>query len=379
MPEGDINMIIGIPREIKNNENRVALVPSGVRTLAENGHQVIVQKSAGEASGISDAEYTAAGARVVPSAAQVFQEADIIVKVKEPLPQEYQFLRKGQVVFTFLHLAAAPELTKALLEREIVGIANETVQLANGTLPLLMPMSEIAGKLSIQIGAHYLEKVNGGSGILLGGVPGVKPANVAIIGGGTVGLNAAKIALGMGAHTSILDVSPERLRYLSDILHGNLTLLISNTENVENVVAAADLLIGALLVPGAMTRKLVSRSMISKMRKGSVVVDVAIDQGGCFETSHPTTFENPTFLIEGVVHFCVTNLPGCVASTSTLALTNATFPYILKLANMGYDKAMIEDISLRRGLNVFKGQLTSQPVAEAVGIKYVPFESIFKL
>jgi len=372
-------MIIGIPREIKNNENRVALVPSGVRTLAENGHQVIVQKSAGEASGISDAEYTAAGARVVPSAAEVFREADIIVKVKEPLPQEYQFLRKGQVVFTFLHLAAAPELTKALLEREIVGIANETVQLANGTLPLLMPMSEIAGKLSIQIGAHYLEKINGGSGILLGGVPGVKPANVAIIGGGTVGLNAAKIALGMGAHTSVLDVSPERLRYLSDILHGNLTLLISNTENVENVVAAADLLIGALLVPGAMTRKLVSRSMISKMRKGSVVVDVAIDQGGCFETSHPTTFENPTFSMEGVVHFCVANLPGCVARTSTLALTNATFPYILKLANMGYDKAMIEDISLRRGLNVFKGQLTSQPVAEAVGIKYVPFESIFKL
>ena len=379
MPEGDINMIIGIPREIKNNENRVALVPSGVRTLAENGHQVIVQKSAGEASGISDAEYAAAGARVVQSAAEVFRDADIIVKVKEPLPQEYQFLRKGQVVFTFLHLAAAPELTKALLEREIVGIANETVQLANGTLPLLMPMSEIAGKLSIQIGAHYLEKINGGSGILLGGVPGVKPANVAIIGGGTVGLNAAKIALGMGAHTSILDVSLERLRYLSDILHGNLTLLISNTENVENVVAAADLLIGALLVPGAMTRKLVSRSMISKMRKGSVVVDVAIDQGGCFETSHPTTFENPTFLMEGVVHFCVANLPGCVARTSTLALTNATFPYILKLANMGYDKAMIEDISLRRGLNVFKGQLTSQPVAEAVGIKYVPFESIFKL
>jgi alanine dehydrogenase len=371
-------MIIGIPKEIKNNENRVAVVPSGVRALVENGHNLIIEQSAGEGSGLYDAEYLAAGARIALTAEEIYKESEMLVKVKEPLAQEYGLLRKNQVLFTFLHLAPALDLTKALLDRKIVGIAYETVQLDNGSLPLLTPMSEIAGKLSVQIGARYLEKENGGSGVLLGGVPGVKPGNVAIVGGGTVGLNAAKIALGMGAHVFILDISLDRLRYLSDVLDGNLTLMMSNAENIENAVVDADLVIGALLIPGARAKKTICRSVISKMRRGSVIVDVAIDQGGCVETSHPTTFENPTFVVDGVIHYCVTNMPGCVARSSTFALTNATFPYVLKLANMGYDKAMIQDIPLRRGLNVFKGRLTSKPVAEAVGIEYVPYESLFK-
>jgi alanine dehydrogenase len=368
-------LIIGIPKEIKNNEYRVALVPSGVQSLVENGHRVIVQTSAGEGAGISDAEYAAAGAQIIPAARAVFEEAEMIVKVKEPLPSEYPLFHKGQVLFTYLHLAPAKELTLALLEQQLIGIAYETVQMDNGSLPLLTPMSEIAGKLSVQIAAHYLEKENGGSGVLLGGVPGVKPGNVVIIGGGTVGLNAAKIALGMGARVTILDVNLDKLRYLDDILGTRATLLSSNLENIEQSVRKADVVIGGVLIPGAKAKKLVTRNMISKMRKSSVMVDVAIDQGGCFETSIPTTFDKPIFKVDGVIHYCVANIPGCVARTSTYALTNATFPYILKLANTGCEKALCEYTPLRKGLNVFKGKLTNQAVSEAIGVDYTTFEA----
>lgn len=369
-------MIIGVPEEIKNNEYRVSIVPSGVRTLVENNHRVVIQRSAGEGSGISDAEYMTAGATIKSTAEEVFQEAEMIVKVKEPMPREYKLFREGQLLFTFLHLAPAQELTKALLEQKVVGIAYETVQLDNGSLPLLTPMSEIAGKLSIQVGARYLEKENGGSGRLMGGVPGVKPANITILGGGTVGINAAKVALGMGANVTILDISLDRLRYLSDVLEGRLTLLVSNTENVEKAVVEADVVVGGVLVPGARAKKMVTRQMISKMRKGSVMVDVAIDQGGCFETSVPTSFDSPVFMIDGVIQYCVANMPGSVSRTSSFALTNVTFPYILILANMGFEKALSQNIPLRKGLNVYKGKLTHKAVAEALGLEYTPYEAI---
>jgi alanine dehydrogenase len=367
-------LIIGIPKEIKNNEYRVSLDPCGVKDLVEHGHTVIVQKSAGEGAGISDDNYTTAGAKIQSTAGEIFNQAEMIVKVKEPLPEEYSLLQKDQILFTFLHLAPAPELTRALLERKIIGIAYETVQLNNRSLPLLIPMSEIAGRLSVQVGAHYLHKENGGSGVLLGGVPGVRPGNVSIIGGGIVGLNAAKIALGIGAHVTLVDINLDKLRYLDDTLGGRITLLASNSDNIEQSVVDADLVVGAVLVPGAKAKKLVTRDMVSRMRKGSVMVDVAIDQGGCFETSVPTSFESPVFLVSGIIHYCVANMPSCVARTSTLALTNATFPYVLKLANTGYEKALRQDISLRNGLNVFKGKLTNKAVAEAVGVEFMPYE-----
>jgi alanine dehydrogenase len=372
-------MIVGVPKEIKNNEYRVAIVPSGVRTLVEHGHSVIVQQSAGEGAGVSDAEYLSAGATIVATAEAIFKEAEMIVKVKEPLPQEYKLLQKDQLLFTYLHLAPAPALTRALLDQKIIGIAYETVQLENGSLPLLTPMSEIAGKLSVQAGSHYLEKENGGRGVLLGGVPGVKAGEVAIIGGGTVGLNAAKIALGMGAHVTIIDNNLDRLRYLDDILDGRLNLLVSNSENVENAVINADLAIGAVLVPGARAKKLITRRMVSRMKKGSVIVDVAIDQGGCVETSVPTTFDNPVFMVDGVIHYCVANMPGSVARTSTFALTNVTTPYAVKLANFGYIDAIKGDIPLRKGLNVFEGKLTNKAVAEALGMEYTPYETLAAL
>ncbi len=371
-------MIIGIPKEIKNNEYRVAMVPSGVRAMVESGHRVLVQKTAGDGAGISDDEYTAAGAIILDTAPEVFEDAEMIMKVKEPLSEEYALLRPEQVLFTYLHLAPAPQLTRALLEQGVVGIAYETVQLDNGSLPLLTPMSEIAGKLSVQVAAHYLEKENGGSGVLLGGVPGVKPGNVAVIGGGTVGQNAAKIALGMGASVTLVDLNLDRLRYLDDVMQGRITLLASNSQNIERVVEAADVVIGAVLIPGARAKKLVMRGMIAGMRKGSVMVDVAIDQGGCFETSVPTCFDDPVFMIDGVIQYCVANMPGCVARTSTFALTNATLPYALKLANLGYEKALENDLPLRRGLNVYKGKLTNAAVAEAVDIRFVSYESAVK-
>ncbi len=351
------------------------MVPSGVHALVEDGHRVLVERSAGLGSGISDKEYVTAGAEIRKSAAEIFQEAEMIVKVKEPLLSEYDLLQEGQILFTFLHLAPAPELTQALLKRKVIGIAYETVQLADGSLPLLMPMSEIAGKVSVQVGAHYLEKENGGSGVLLGGVPGVKAANVVIIGGGTVGTNAAKVALGMGANVIILETNLNRLRYLSDILYGKFTTLASNYHNIEAAVAEADLVIGAMLIPGAKAKKLVRKEMISMMRNGSVAVDVAIDQGGCFETSVPTTHARPTFKVSGVTHYCVANIPGAVSRTSTFALTNATLPYVMKLADLGFAEAIRQDEALRKGLNVFKGKLVSEPVAESLGLRCTAFEA----
>lgn len=371
-------MIVGVPREVKNHEYRVSVVPAGVRSLVDDGHTVIVETAAGEGSGISDADYVSAGAQIRATPDEVYAEAGMIVKVKEPLPQEYPLLRSGQVLFTYLHLAPAPELTKALLEREIVGIAYETVQLDSGSLPLLTPMSEVAGKLSIQVGAHWLEKENGGSGILLPGVPGTPPASVAIIGGGTVGANAAKVALGIGANVTILDISVERLRYLADVLEGRLTVLASDSYSVEKAVAEADLVVGGLLVPGAKAKKVVTRAMIGKMRKGSVIVDVAIDQGGCVEGAVPTTHEDPVFSIDGVTMYCVANLPGCVSRTSTLALTNVTFPYVSKLANMGYEAALRSDLPLLRGLNVIHGKLVCKAVADGVGLEYCPAEEALR-
>jgi alanine dehydrogenase len=371
-------LIIGVPKEIKNNEYRVAMVPSGARALVECGHQVLVQESAGSGAGIQDDEYAESGARIIAAAEDIYRVADMIVKVKEPQPSEYSLLRAGQMLFTYLHLAPAPELTRALLSRGIIGIAYETVQLENGSLPLLTPMSEIAGKLSVQVAAHYLQKENSGSGVMMGGVPGVKPGCVLILGGGTVGQNAAKIALGMGAQVTLLETNLERLRYLDDVMGGRLTLLASNAENIENSMPNMDVVIGGVLVPGAKARKLVTRDMISKMREGSVMVDVAIDQGGCFETSRATSFDAPIFLVDGVIQYCVANMPGCVARTSTFALTNSTLPYVLKLANSGYEKAFSESIPLRKGLNVYKGALTNRPVAEAVGIDYMDFCAALK-
>ncbi len=367
-------MIVGVPKEVKNHEYRVAMVPAGVKSLVEDGHTVLIQASAGEGSGVSDAEYTGAGAQIRPTAEAVYADADMIVKVKEPLPQEYPLLRKDQILFTYLHLAPAPELTKALLDRGVIGIAYETVQLDNGSLPLLTPMSEVAGRLSIQVAAHWLQKENGGSGVLLGGVPGTPPANVAIIGGGTVGINAAKMALGMGAHVTILDLSLDRLRYLDDVLGGRLTVLASNDLNVEKAVVEADAVVGALLIPGARAKKVVTKSLMSRMRKGSVVVDVAIDQGGCVEGAVPTTHQDPVIRIDGVTLFCVANMPGCVARTSTFALTNATFPYASKLANMGYKAALKADPALAKGLNVLQGKLVSKAVAEGVGMDCAAYE-----
>jgi alanine dehydrogenase len=367
-------MIVGVPKEVKNNEYRVSMVPAGVKSLVRSGHKVIVQKSAGLGSGISDKEYVAAGAALSATADAVFAEAEMIVKVKEPLPQEYPLLREDQVLFTYLHLAPAPELTRALMERKIVGIAYETVQLDNGSLPLLTPMSEVAGKLSIQMGAHWLQKENGGSGVLLAGVPGTPPANVAIVGGGMVGINAAKVALGMGANVTILDINLDRLRYLADVLQGRLIILASHEVNVEHAVAEADLVIGALLIPGARAHKVVTKAMIAHMRKGSVIVDVAIDQGGCVEGSAPTTHEHPVIDLDGVTLVCVANMPGCVARTSTFALTNATFPYVAKLANMGYRAALKADPALAKGLNVIQGKLVCSAVADSVGIACASYD-----
>ena len=368
-------MIIGVPKEIKNNEYRVALVPAGVRNLVESGHRVLVERSAGEGSGISDKEYRQVGAEIRPSAPAVFGEAEMIVKVKEPLPPEYGLICEGQILFTYLHLAPALELTKALLAQKVVGIAYETVQLEDGSLPLLIPMSEISGRMSIQIGCQCLQKQYGGSGVLLGGVPGTKPGNVTIIGGGTVGTNAAKVALGMGANVTIIDTKLDRLRYLCDILPNSVTTLVSNSSNIENAVADADLVIGAILSPGARAKRLVTNDMVVKMRKGSVIVDVAIDQGGCVEGTVPTTFDNPTYSVGGIIFCCLPNIPSSVANTSTYALNNATMPYILEMASLGYEEALRSDESLRKGLNVIDGKLVCQPVAESLGLECTPLET----
>ncbi|MDP3293928.1 MAG: alanine dehydrogenase [Nevskia sp.] len=360
-------MLIGVPKEIKVHEYRVGLTPAGVRELKAHGHQVIVQVSAGLGIGIADSAYTAAGASLIDNAAEIFAQAEMIVKVKEPQAAECAMLRDGQVLFTYLHLAPDPEQTQALVASGCVAIAYETVSDGRGGLPLLAPMSEVAGRMSIQAGAHAMEKAQGGNGVLLGGVPGVAPGDVVVIGGGVVGYNAARIAVGMGARVTILDRSLPRLAWLDSAFDGRLTTLYSTVDALETAVTQADLVIGAVLVPGAAAPKLVTRAMLRQMKPGAVIVDVAIDQGGCFETSRATTHQNPTYVEEGIVHYCVANMPGGVARTSTFALTNATLPFVLALADKGYKRALLDDPNLREGLNVHLGQVTYKAVAEALG------------
>ncbi|MDE2311161.1 MAG: alanine dehydrogenase [Betaproteobacteria bacterium] len=369
-------MKIGIPKEIKTNENRVALVPAGAEALASAGHTVIVEEGAGLGSGFSDALYLAAGAQIARKAAAVWAEADLIVKVKEPIESEWEHIRPGQVIFTYFHFAASEQLTRAHMASGAVCIAYETVELPSRELPLLTPMSEVAGRMAVQEGAKYLEKLYGGRGILLGGVPGVPPARVVILGGGVVGVNAAKMAAGLGASVVILDVSLERLRYLSDVMPANVQLIFSDRHTLLKQIARADLVIGAVLVHGAVAPKLIRREDINIMRKGAVIVDVSIDQGGCVETMHPTTHENPTFIVEGVIHYGVANMPGGVPITSTLALTNATLPYVLQLAKKGYRQALRGSPALLKGLNIVGGKVTHRKVAEAFGLGYHPAESM---
>jgi len=358
-------MIIGVPKEIKDNEARVAVTPAGVKALSEASHAVLVETQAGAASGFDDEDYQNAGAEIVGEAGYAWGKADLVVKVKEPVESEYVFFREGQVLFTYLHLAPLPGLTDELLKKKVIGIAYETVRDRQNTLPLLTPMSEVAGRMSVQVGATYLEKERGGRGILLGGVPGVAPANVTIIGGGVVGTNAAKIALGMGAKVTLVDVSMNRLRELDDIFGGRLYTLASNSYNLAQVTKEADLVIGGVLIPGATAPKIVTRAMVSHMKKGAVIVDVAIDQGGCVETARPTSHSNPSYKVDGVVHYCVTNMPGAVPHTSTLALTNSTFPYLLRIANLGAREALKQDAGLAEGLNTWLGTLTHKGVAES--------------
>jgi alanine dehydrogenase len=368
-------MIIGVPKEIKDNEYRVAMVPGGVRQLTEAGHQVRVESGAGEGSGFGDSQYEAAGAEIVPAAADAW-EAAMVVKVKEPQPSEYAYLRPGLTLFTYLHLAADEGLTREMMARGLTGIAYETVELSNGHLPLLTPMSEVAGRMAVQIGAHYMEKMSGGRGKILGGVPGVRPADVLIIGAGVVGTNAAQVALGMGAHVILIDINLERLRYLHQVMGGRLTTLSSNPLTVAQAVQRADLLIGAVLIKGARAPRLVTREMIRTMAPGSVVIDVAVDQGGCVETSHPTTHSDPIFTVDGVIHYCVANMPGAVPRTSTYALSNATLPYIVKLANLGVEPAIQADPGLAKGVNTYQGRVVYPSVAEAFGLECTPLGAL---
>ncbi len=364
-------MIIGVPKEIKANENRVALVPAGAEALIAAGHTVMVEQEAGVGSGFPDAAYRDVAAKVITRVEDVWAEAALILKVKEPIAPEYQRIRPGQVLFTYFHFAASEELTRAIVDSKCVAIAYETVQLPSGELPLLTPMSEVAGRMAVQEGAKYLERTHGGSGILLGGVPGVLPAEVLVIGGGVVGANAARMAAGLGADVTLLDLSLERLRYLADVMPANVRLLYSNRHNLLAQLARADLVVGAVLLPGAKAPKLVRREDLKLMKPGSVVVDVSVDQGGCIETIKPTTHENPTYVVDGVIHYGVSNMPGAVPRTSTLALTNATFPYARKLARDGWQKACKEDSALRLGLNVVDGKVVYPGVAEAFGMPLV--------
>ena len=369
-------MLIGVPKEIKNHEYRVGLTPPSVHELVARGHQVIVQTNAGSEIGLSDDQYLAAGARIVDTAKEIFERADMIVKVKEPQPLECAMLREGQILYTYLHLAPDPEQTSALVNSGAVCIAYETITGPGGGLPLLAPMSEVAGRMAIQAGATHLEKSKGGMGLLLGGVPGVAPGHVVIIGAGVVGTNALQMAVGTGARVTVLDKNIDRLRQL-DLVYGNrIATLYSNAHAIEEAVVSSDLVIGGVLVPGAAAPKLVTRSMISRMKKGAVVVDVAIDQGGCFETSHPTTHADPTFVVDGVVHYCVANMPGAVARTSTFALNNATIGHALALAGKGWRQALEDDVHLRQGLNVCQGKVTYRAVAEALGYDYTPADSL---
>jgi alanine dehydrogenase len=368
-------MLIGVPKEIKTHEYRVGLVPASVRELIHNGHQVMVETHAGAGIGFDDHAYESAGAAIAKTAADVFAKADMIVKVKEPQPVECKMLRKGQLLFTYLHLAPDPEQTKGLIESGCTAIAYETVTSPRGGLPLLAPMSEVAGRMSVQVGAHCLEKAQGGAGILLGGVPGVAPARVVIIGGGVSGTHAARMAVGMEANVTVIDRSIDRLRELDEVFAAKLTTEFSTVDAIERAVINADLVIGAVLVPGAAAPKLVTREMVKRMRPGSVLVDIAIDQGGCFETSHATTHADPTYVVDGVIHYCVANMPGGVARTSTFALNNATLPFAIALANKGWRQACHDDPHLRHGLNIHDGQVVYKAVAQALGLKYTPPES----
>jgi alanine dehydrogenase len=369
-------MRIGVPKEIKTNENRVSLVPAGAEALVSAGHEVIIEAGAGVGSGFADATYLSVGATVRPTAAEVWASADMIMKVKEPIAAEWPHMRRGQLIYTYFHFAASEPLTRAVIESGAVAVAYETVQLPSGELPLLTPMSEVAGRMAVQQGAKYLEAVFGGSGVLLGGVPGVAPGAIVIIGGGVVGINAAKIAAGLGAHVTILDVSLPRLRYLDEVLPANVDTVYSNRHNILEAIQHADLVIGAVLLPGAKAPHLVKRDDLPRMRPGSVVVDVAVDQGGIFETIKPTTHENPTYFVDGILHYGVANMPGGVPRTSTLALTNATLPYAIKLAKVGWREACQVDAALRHGLNVVEGKVTYPGVAEAFGLALVAPETL---
>ncbi len=369
-------MIVGVPKEIKNQEYRVGLVPAGVRALVEAGASVVVQKGAGEGSGLDDAAYQAAGARILNTADEVWSTADLIIKVKEPIPQEYPRIREKQALYTYLHMAVVPELAKILLKKKVTSIAYETIQLPNGSLPLLKPMSEVAGKMSVQLGAAHLQREHGGRGVLLGGVPGVQRGNVTILGGGVVGTNACKIAVGLGANVTVIDVNVDRLEYLDDIFGSKITTLKSHSENIEQSVIQSDLVIGGVLIPGAKAPHLVTRRMVSKMLKGSVIVDVAVDQGGCVETAKPTTHDEPTYLVDGVIHYCVANIPGAVSRSSTFALTNATLSYAKRMVELGIKKALEQDPCLALGVNTCEGAVTYQAVAEGVGCEYQPLTKV---
>lgn len=369
-------MIIGVPKEIKNNENRVAITPAGVLTLVHAGHEVLIETSAGNGSGFTNESYADVGATIVSEASEVWSRAEMVMKVKEPLPTEYGYFREGLILFTYLHLAAEPSLARALQDKGVIAIAYETVQVGR-SLPLLTPMSEIAGRMSVQIGSQFLEKVEGGKGILLSGVPGVKRGKVTIVGGGNVGANAAKIAVGLGAEVTVLDVNADRLRQLDDIFGTSINTVISNPFNIAEAVKEADLVIGAVLIPGARAPRLVTEDMVASMQPGSVIVDVAIDQGGIFETTdHVTTHDDPTYVKHGVVHYAVANMPGAVPKTATLALTSATVPYALQIANLGVKQAILKNDALRRGVNVSSGAITYEAVAKDLGLEYTPIEDV---
>lgn len=369
-------MIIGVPKEIKTNENRVALTPAGALELTKRGHKVYVQQSAGEHSGFGDAEYQQFGATILPTIEEVYGIADMIIKVKEPIASEYPLIRKDQLLFTYFHFASYEPLTQAMIKNEAVCLAYETVELQDRSLPLLVPMSEVAGRMAVQEGAKFLEKPEGGRGVLLGGVPGVAPAKVLVLGGGIVGAQAAKMAAGLGAQVTILDVNLTRMRYLEDIMPPNVITMYSNEVNIRKLITNHDLIIGAVLIPGTKAPMLITRDMLRSMRPGTVVVDVAVDQGGCIETCRPTTHDDPIFVIDGVVHYCVANMPGAVPYTSTIALTNATLPYALRLADMGWKEACKTDPALRLGLNVVNGKVVYKGVADAFNLPYVPVDSI---
>jgi alanine dehydrogenase len=368
-------MKIGVPKEIKTNENRVALVPAGAEALVVKGHTVMIEKGAGEGSGFPDALYTGVGATVGPNADTVWREADMIMKVKEPIAVEWPRMKKGQLIFTYFHFAADKELTLAHIKSGATCVAYETVELPSRELPLLTPMSEVAGRMAVQEGAKYLEKLHGGRGVLLGGVPGVAPGKVVVLGGGIVGINAAKMAAGLGAKVTVLDLSLERLRYLSDVMPANVTLIYSNRHNILEQISTADLVVGAVLIPGAVAPRLIRREDLKTMQPGAVIVDVAIDQGGCVETIKATTHENPTYVVDGIIHYGVANMPGGVPRTSTLALTNATFPYAMQLANKGWKQALKDNPALKKGLNIVDGKVTYPAVAEAFGLPFTPPDS----